>query len=143
MDLADLYYVARRLHSWLEARVVPVEAVCSIPLYERAVYRDIVESPGASVLEISTRLGLSQSMVSKAVRHGVDQGWIQAASDPKDKRRTLLTPSETLGDQLAVPLAESASSVFTSLFGPKLSETDRQCIEHAFQVLHHRLKELE
>ncbi len=143
MDLADLYYVARRLRSWLEMRIIPEKMENSVPLYERAVLRDIVESPGGSIQSIAIRLGLSQSMVSKAAKHGVSQGWLSVVPDPQDNRRTRLAPSDTWSNQLAAPLSENASAVWQALLGQDLSEADQWCLERAFHLLHQTLKSLD
>ena len=143
MDLADLYYVARRLRSWLEMRIVPENTTDSVPLYERAVLRDIVEDPGGSIQDIASRLGLSQSMVSKAAKHGISQGWLSVVPDPQDKRRTRLTPSETWANQLAAPLSEDASVVWQALLEQDLSEADLWCLQRTFHLLHQALKSLD
>lgn len=140
MELADLYYVARRLRTWLEARVVSPEASYAVSLYERVVMREIVENPGQSIQEVARTLGLPQSMVSKAVKRGIEQGWLYRIPDSRDRRLSRLAPSAGWTKTLAAPLATSESDVWHQLFGASLSEADEVALHQAFTRLYQLFK---
>ncbi|PSR33821.1 MAG: hypothetical protein C7B46_08215 [Sulfobacillus benefaciens] len=141
MELADLYYVARR--AWLESCVVSPEASYAVPVYERIVMREIGENPGHSIRGIARTLGLPQSMVSKAVKHGIGQGQIYRVTDSRDRRLSRLEPSAKWAQTLATALTISESDVWHQLFGTSLSETDGTALHQAFTQLHQFFKSQE
>ncbi len=143
MITADVYYVARRLRWWLETQIAGPQTADRTPMYQWVVLRDVVESPGSTVQEIAARLGLVQSMVSKALVHWEAQGWLRRETDDRDRRRTRMYPSEPLAQQLTPRLTRPLDAVLDDLFGAVLSSSDRVHLQQAFQILHRRFKALE
>lgn len=91
VSVQDIYYGARRLRWWLETEIT-ADLDHSVPIYLWIMVRDVVESPGATVQEISRRLGMAQSMVSKAVAEAEHRGWIRREKDDQDRRRVRIHP---------------------------------------------------
>jgi DNA-binding MarR family transcriptional regulator len=60
-----------------------------LPAGHALVLRDVLAHPGSSVTDITTRTGLAQSIVSKAIARFQDQGIVETDADPADGRRTL------------------------------------------------------
>ncbi|MFJ2779706.1 MULTISPECIES: MarR family transcriptional regulator [unclassified Kitasatospora] len=60
---------------------------------EVAVIADVFGHPASSVQEIRVRTGFAQSHVSGSVARLRERGLLDAAADPSDGRRTLLTVS--------------------------------------------------
>ncbi|MEW5354165.1 MarR family winged helix-turn-helix transcriptional regulator [Streptomyces sp. 16-176A] len=58
---------------------------------EIAVVADVFKHPGSSVQDIRARTGFVQSHVSTSVQRLRERGLLEAAPDPADGRRTLLT----------------------------------------------------
>ncbi|MER7708061.1 helix-turn-helix domain-containing protein [Kitasatospora sp. NPDC097605] len=61
---------------------------------EIAVVADVYRHPQTSVRDIQVRTGFAQSHVSVSVARLRERGLLDAAADPRDGRRTLLTVSE-------------------------------------------------
>lgn len=54
---------------------------------------DLYEHPGSSVSEITARTGFPQSHVSASVTRLCEAGALVIATDPADRRRTLVSPN--------------------------------------------------
>ena len=142
MQAAEVYYVARRLRGWLEARITEgVEHRTS--LYVWVVVRDVLQAPGSGVREISHRLGMAQSMVSKALAQAEARGWVSSVADPRDRRRRIVYPSNAVRTRLEPRLSTSLEDLLEDLFGPTLAATDRVHLHRALELLHQRFKVLE
>ncbi|MFE7565280.1 MarR family winged helix-turn-helix transcriptional regulator [Kitasatospora sp. NPDC057500] len=74
---------------------------------EIAVVADVYRHPAASVRDIQARTGFAQSHVSVSVARLRERGLLEAAADPRDGRRTLLTVSDwarrTIREHVARP----------------------------------------
>jgi len=142
MTAADVYYVARRWRAWVEEAVTQ-DLDHGIPLYVWVVVRDVVESPGSTVHEIQSRLGMPQSMVSKAVMRAAEQGWVERRRDPEDRRRVRVYPGSGVQRRLQGRLNRSWDDLLDTLFGGTLAPGDRAALSRSLALLHGRLKALE
>lgn len=142
MNVADLYYVTRKLRALVEQIIVPREHLQELPLYHVVVLRDIVEFPGSTVQEISRRLSLAQSMVSKVAAEARERGWVAAEPDSSDRRKLRLAPSEMVREFLGPALNRDAADVLNQL-APDLPEEDRAAIIRTFELFHRLFREHE
>jgi DNA-binding MarR family transcriptional regulator len=60
-----------------------------LPAGHALVLRDVLAHPASSVTDITTRTGLAQSIVSKAIARLQDQDIVEVEADRADGRRTL------------------------------------------------------
>lgn len=65
------------------------------------VLSDVLDNPDSTVGEIATRTGLPQSAVSMAVARLREAGSLEAATDPRDRRRTLVRRADHESDRVA------------------------------------------
>lgn len=65
------------------------------------VASDVRAHPGSAVGEISTRTGLPQSAVSAAVARLREAGAIVVEADPRDRRRSLVSPAPGVSARVA------------------------------------------
>jgi DNA-binding MarR family transcriptional regulator len=142
LTAADVYYVARRLRAWVEDAVTQ-DLDHGTPLYVWVVVRDVVESPGSTVHDIQRRLGMPQSMVSKAVMRAAEQGWVERNTDPEDRRRVRVYPASAVQTRLQGRLNRSWDDLLGALFGGTLTGEDRAALGRALALLYRRLKALE
>lgn len=64
-----------------------------LPAGHALVLRDVLAHSASSVTDITTRTGLAQSIVSKAIARFQHQGIVEVEADPADGRRTLASVS--------------------------------------------------
>lgn len=88
----DLYRLGRRLMK-LGIEALPDSGFKTLPSSHRMVLIDVFENPGSSISEITARTGFPQSHVSTAVAKLRDDGVFVTATDPSDRRRTLVRRS--------------------------------------------------
>ena len=142
MNVADVYYVARRLRWWLESEIT-TELDKSTPMYLWIVVRDVIESPGSGIQEIGRRLGMVQSMVSKAIDQSEKQNWVRRVVDSQDRRRIRIYPTDFLLKRMGSRLQQTLDDVLITLFDDTLSQEDRVYIHRGLSVLHARFKMME
>lgn len=108
--------VALRELAWTVHRRAPERGgVGPIPTTELALIKQVLETPGATVSELSQALGLRQSNTSAAIRTLVHRGFVTRETDPTDKRVTLVVPTE-LGRTEHQAIAEAwAGSLVSAL----------------------------
>jgi DNA-binding MarR family transcriptional regulator len=75
------------------------------------VIGDVYGHPGTSVQDIRARTGFAQSHVSTSVARLREGGLLDAAPDPSDGRRTLLTASSEARDYIRSRAADTAEPV--------------------------------
>ncbi len=138
MDASDLYFVARYLLAAARRTIVP-QADGQLSGTERLVLEDLVESAPTSVVDIARRTQIAQSRVSAIIATWRGRGAINVSLDPKDRRRTLVEPSDGLKAQYLTGALASADHVFDQL-GVPLNADDRARIYAALDVLHKRLR---
>jgi DNA-binding MarR family transcriptional regulator len=88
----ELYMLGRKLMK-LGEEALPPSGFRQMPASVRSVLVDIFEHPGSSVSEITARTGFPQSHVSASVTRLREAGGVVTASDPTDRRRTLVSPN--------------------------------------------------
>ncbi|MDP9223819.1 MAG: MarR family winged helix-turn-helix transcriptional regulator [Actinomycetota bacterium] len=127
--------MARKLKLYAEqslgANPGEIEAV---PLYRRLILGHVLGSPGATILELSTRFSLAQSMVSTAVGALREQGLVITEVDPIDRRRVKVTPSERLQTWARTRLHADLDVVLAPLLRD-LPTADQECVLRAFTLL--------
>jgi DNA-binding MarR family transcriptional regulator len=135
MEMSDVYYVARKLRAWVERHILDGVTDVKLPFYHYVVLRDIVESPNTTVQEISRRLSMAQSMVSKAVSELHKQGLVKSSPDSKDSRRRLLFPGEKVNDFLRSRLYQPVQGDLQGLLHG-LTPQEQQQVLNALELLH-------
>lgn len=92
MDGVRLLRLGKRLTE-LGRAMVTDHASATLTPGEIAVISDVYQHPGSSVQDIRVRTGFAQSHVSTSVARLRERGLLDAAPDPADGRRTLLSVS--------------------------------------------------
>ncbi|MCG7206511.1 MarR family transcriptional regulator [Streptomyces arenae] len=102
MNVIDLYLLGHRLQKLAEA-AVPADGIGEHPTSTGTVLivaADLRDHPGTTVTEIARRTGLAQSQVSNCVARLRSAGAAVAEPDPRDGRRTLLSPAAEPSDRM-------------------------------------------
>lgn len=102
MNVIDLYLLGHRLQKLAEA-AVPTDGIGEHPTSTGTVLivaADLRDHPGTTVTEIAGRTGLAQSQVSNCVARLRSAGAAAAEPDPRDGRRTLLSPAAEPSDRM-------------------------------------------
>jgi len=92
MNGLELFLLGRKLMK-LGEEAIPPSRFHQVPTSVRSVLVDVYEHPGSSVSEITARTGFPQSHVSASVRRLREAGGVITATDPTDRRRTLVSPN--------------------------------------------------
>ncbi|WP_245632854.1 MarR family transcriptional regulator [Alicyclobacillus kakegawensis] len=140
--MSDVYYVARKLRAWVETDVLNGTSAAKLPFYHYIVLRDIVESPNTTVQEISRRLSMAQSMVSKAVAELHRQGFVTSSPDRRDSRRRLLSPATTVHEFVTSRLSKPVEGDLYGLLKGLTPQEQREVL-HALEILHSIFKDRE
>lgn len=138
MDASDMYFLARYLLAAARRTIVP-EAEGQLSGTERLVLEDLVEAAPTSIAEISRRTQIAQSRVSAIIADWRDRGAIDVSHDPKDRRRTIVAPSESLKAQYLAGAFATAGDVLDQL-GVNLDAGERESVLAALDLLHRRLR---
>jgi DNA-binding MarR family transcriptional regulator len=143
MEVGDLYYVARRLKAYAEHSLgTKPGGIESVPLHQRLILKHVLHHPGATILELSTRLSLAQSMVSTAVGALRQQGLVTTHIDPEDRRRLKVMPSEELETWARTRLHVELDTVLAPLLA-ELPTDDRACVLRALALLNRSFRSQE
>ncbi|MFE4971603.1 MarR family winged helix-turn-helix transcriptional regulator [Kitasatospora sp. NPDC056651] len=110
MDGVQLLRLGKRLTE-LGRELIIAPASQQLTPAEIAVIADVFRHPAASAQEVRVRTGFAQSHVSVSVARLREQGLLEAAPDPDDGRRTLLTVSERARQAIHSHVAEPAEPV--------------------------------
>lgn len=100
---------------------------------------DVLDHPDSTVGEIAARTGLPQSAVSTAVARLRESGSVVAHTDPRDRRRTLLSRAEHSSDRVT----EVHASTIDDALGRALGTDDSaevHDVERALEALAQRLR---
>ncbi|MFK0153997.1 MarR family transcriptional regulator [Streptomyces sp. NPDC090499] len=95
MNVTDLYLLGHRLQKLAES-AVPTDGIGEHPTSVGTVLivaADLRDHPRTTVTEIAGRTGLAQSQVSNCAARLRSAGAVLAEPDPRDGRRTLLSPA--------------------------------------------------
>lgn len=97
MDAGDLYHLSRQLKDLAEqafgATPGQIEA---IPVHQQLILGEVIFRPGLNISDLALRLGLAQSMISVGVETLRSQDLVSTETDPVDRRRTLVRPTDRL-----------------------------------------------
>lgn len=103
------------------------EQPLGIALSEWRVLRATLLAPGISQAEVAAGEGISVMSVSRAVTGLRRKQLIEAASDPEDRRKTLLSPSQR-GRELGEDIAKRERVMYEHLFSV-LSDDERNVLD--------------
>ncbi|MFK0104582.1 MarR family transcriptional regulator [Streptomyces sp. NPDC091217] len=104
MNVTDLYLLGHRLQRLAES-AVPTDGIGEHPTSTGTVLivaADLRDHPRTTVTEIARRTGLAQSQVSNCVARLRGAGAVTTEPDPRDGRRTLLSPPAEPSDRMKV-----------------------------------------
>jgi DNA-binding MarR family transcriptional regulator len=96
----ELFLLGRKLMK-LGEEAIPPSGFHQVPTSVRSVLVDVYEHPGSSVSEITARTGFPQSHVSASVTRLREAGALITATDPADRRRTLVSPNPEISRGLS------------------------------------------
>jgi DNA-binding MarR family transcriptional regulator len=105
----------------LGVHATPAGGFRDLPTGVRIVLVDVYEHPDATVGQIVERTGLPQSLVSSAVARLRDDGIVVTATDPADRRRTLVSPAHARPRrrQPDRPATKALEQLLVDLHGPE------------------------
>jgi DNA-binding MarR family transcriptional regulator len=92
MNGLELFLLGRRLMR-IGEDAIPRTGFHQLSPSVRSILVDVFEHPGSSVGEITDRTDFPQSHVSAAVARLREAGAFVTEADPRDRRRTLVSPS--------------------------------------------------
>ncbi len=128
MEAGRLYRLIRQLRTVAGASSNDTDAVSPSVI---AVIEDLADHPDSSITEIVGRTGLVQSMVSTAVAQLRADGILRTWTDPKDRRRTLVT----LADASTLPRCARDVDAGLRQFRPELDDDRRaEVVQHLERV---------
>ncbi|RDI44620.1 MarR family winged helix-turn-helix transcriptional regulator [Nocardia mexicana] len=116
MDVRQLHRVILRLTDLAREAAVNAGDPPSSPA-ELTVLDDVLAHPGSSVRLVTERTGLVQSQVSTTVARLTSRGLLCTEADPADRRRTLVTPSQTLLRTIEERTARTVDDLLGLRFG--------------------------
>jgi len=133
IDRSELAITLREL-AWTVHRRAPERAgVGPIPTTELVLLGQIMETPGATVGELSQALGLQQPNTSAALRVLVQRGLVSRETSESDRRVSRIVPTALAASEHRAIAEEWAGSVDTVLDG--LSATHRASLDGALEAL--------
>ena len=109
----------------------PRAGIHRLPTSTQLVLVDVGDHPGTSVSEVVSRTGLPQSLVSAAVTRLREGGALITETDPRDRRRTLVSPSPAIaGRKAQVP-----TTPLEDVLRAELGLEDPHEIAHVMELL--------
>jgi DNA-binding MarR family transcriptional regulator len=130
VDALELITLGRRLVRIGEDAIRGGSAL-PLPAGQALVLRDVMAHPHSSITDITSRTGLAQSIVSKAVARFREEGLVDTEPDPADGRRLLVEISAQHRREVA---RKGAVSVDDAL-AMALREPDRRATAEFISVL--------
>ena len=124
----ELFLLGRRLMKIGERAIEPSH-FHRMPASVRTVMLDVFENPDSSVSEITERTGFPQSHVSASVARLRDEGVLVTATDPKDRRRTLVRQAPDVPSRAAKFLKSTVDDVLAEALGVDDPEEVRETVE--------------
>lgn len=128
--------LAEALHglAWTIHRRAPERAgVNRLPITEAGVVKQVLESPGATVGELSEALGLLQPNTSAAVRSLVQRGLVVREPSPDDRRVVRIVPTAAAEAERSAILEAWAGSLDLAL--ARMDVADRAALRRAAPAL--------
>lgn len=92
MNGLELLLLGHKL-SAIGMAAIPDGHLASLPVSARGILVDIFEHPGSPIKDITERTGFPQSLVSSTVAKFKGLGLLVTATDPADRRRTIVAPA--------------------------------------------------
>lgn len=130
MDAFALFQLGRRLMKLGEQAMPDIEfSKLSAPA--RAVLFDVFENPDSSISDITGRVRFPQSQVSSCVARLRDGGVLETVTDPRDRRRTLVRPTEEARRQARTPPPAEIDDAIAAA----IASTDPGEVQHVKDVL--------
>jgi DNA-binding MarR family transcriptional regulator len=120
VDALELITLGRRLVRIGEEAMRGGSAM-PLPAGHALVLRDVIAHPHSSITDITSRTGLAQSIVSKAVARFHEEGLVETETDPADGRRLLVEISAQHRREVARKGAVSVDDALATALG----ESDR------------------
>lgn len=117
MNGIELALLGRTLMKLGEA-AIPTDGIGSHGTSEQSVIivaADIRAHPGTPVKDIAARTGFPQSKVSACVARLREAGAVETATDPADRRRTLVSPAREVSPRVAEVRASDIDAVLTGV----------------------------
>ena len=112
----QLYLLGRRLTKIGESAFVG-PSIADLPPGVALILTDVFAHPGTSIGEVVQRTGLPQGHVSKSVARFRNRGAVTTATDPADGRRTLVTPTASAREAVALQSAAPIDAALTEALG--------------------------
>jgi DNA-binding MarR family transcriptional regulator len=112
----ELFLLGRKLMK-LGEEAIPPSGFHQMPASVRSVLVDVYEHPGSSVSEITARTGFPQSHVSASVTRLREAGGLITATDPADRRRTVVSPNPEVRRGASSMLWEPVDAVLARAIG--------------------------
>lgn len=94
----------------IHRRLPATQGLLHLPTTELAVLKEVLDSPGTTVSDLSRTLGLRQPNTSAAVRTLVERGLVTREQSAADRRMTLVGATEALRSLDQVTQAAQAAS---------------------------------
>jgi len=129
-EIGELWHqVTRRMHGQLQE----VFRECSLPPPVFDMLRAIAQEPGITVSELSRRVAIVKSHVSRTVDHLERHGYVRKQSDPNDQRLIrlyLLPPAEVQVQKTDQKVRSAWAEVLADL-----PEEDLATVERGLRIL--------
>lgn len=90
---ARLPIILRELAWTIHKRTPDRAGVGPLPTVEVALLKQVIDTPGATVGELSAALGLHQPNASAAIRTLVERGLVERVPDAADRRTVRIVPT--------------------------------------------------
>ncbi|MFF3567424.1 MarR family transcriptional regulator [Nocardia jiangxiensis] len=106
------------------------------PEGEIAVLTDVLDNPGSSVREITQRTGFSQPHISECITRLVEDAMLATDVDPRDRRRTLVYPTDALFRAIARRTTPHLDDTLTTALGdPAKAQRARELLTELADLL--------
>ena len=102
MNAGELHRLARQLRE-IATRATQASGEDMPSLSEVAIVEDVARHPGSAIKEITERVRLAQSLVSKVVAQMQQEGIFVTETDPHDKRRVRVSVEPQVREKVLKP----------------------------------------
>ena len=128
MNGLDLFLLGRKLMK-LGEQAMPGAGFRRLPASVQSIVFDVFGPPNSSIGVITARTGFPQSHVSASVARLQKAGGLVTTADPRDRRRTLVSPApEVVAGIASDALAEAVSTPVDDVLARALDTTDRSTV---------------
>jgi DNA-binding MarR family transcriptional regulator len=124
MNGLELFLLGRKLMK-LGEQAMPRAGFRRLPASVQSIVFDVFEHPNSSIGEITARTGFPQSHVSASVARLQKAGGLVTTVDPRDRRRTLVSPApEVVAGIASHALAAQVSAPIDDVLAKALDTSD-------------------